>query len=1027
MKEELVQSSVEEVYAEEEQLKAEEKLRKSEEKFRNIFEKASDCMIFLDVSGKILDVNRKAVEVFGGSREELLGKHFIKVGIFSIRDTPTLMSNFASILTSKQVTINITIKNKSGREIPLECSASLMKINGKVASILVIARDITERKKAEEKIKRTSEEWVKTFDAISDFVFVLDKDFRFVRVNRAICDFLKKEQKELLGKRCYEILHGTDKPLLDCPCKRMKVTKKAETTEINDPNTGLSLLATVSPLFDENGEHVGCVHIAKDITERKKMEKALRKTEEKFRTIFENVHDVITYVDKHGKILDVNNRVEVLLGYKRDEIIGKHFAKLGLIGLKDIPRMLKLFISTTRKGEAQELLELELKHKNGNKVFVEVSTRFIKENGKIKGVVNMFRDVTERKQMEETLRESEEKYRKQFEEALDAIFLGDAETGIIVDCNRAATKLVGREKSELIGKHQQILHPPKEIEGEFSRTFKQHLQEKEGQVLDTQVVTKEGEIKEVAIKANVFELRGKKLIQGIFRDITERKRAEEALRESEEKYRVLVESAADAIFTLDEAGNFLSANQEAAKAMGKTPEEMIGKNMYHLFPKDIADRQMSSIKAVFQTGNPLLANETLTQTKLGLKWYSTTLMPVRDNNGKIIYTMAISRDITERKKMEEKLRQYAEHLEELVQKRTEELLESEKRYSVLVEEASDGVVIVQDGKNIFTNKKAQEIVGYSRDELSELPPEKLFDEKSFRRVKEEYIQAIRGEIVPSPSEVELITKTGERVSVEGSPSVIHYQGRPAVLVIWRDIRERKRMEEQRLKLERLAALGELATMVGHDLRNPLQSIENAIYYLNACADDSSCSLRQKGREMFQVIDNSVHYADKIIRDLQDFSAPKAPALKETDVNTLVKETLSQVQIPRNIELRTELGYLPQIKADKDQIKRAFLNLTTNAIQAMENGGTLTVSTKQREGFVEISFKDTGTGISKENMEKIFTPFFTTRAKGMGMGLPICKKFIESHGGVIQVESEVGGGTTFTVKLPILHDNGGEKT
>jgi len=138
-------------------------------------------------------------------------------------------------------------------------------------------------------------------------------------------------------------------------------------------------------------------------------------------------------------------------------------------------------------------------------------------------------EVTERKKAEEALKESEQKYRTQFEEALDAIFIADAETGMLINCNRAACELIGRRKSEIIGEYQQILHPPEENEGEFSKTFKQHLKEKQGQVLETQVITKNGEIKDVAIKANVFELKGKKLLQGVFRDITERKKAEERL------------------------------------------------------------------------------------------------------------------------------------------------------------------------------------------------------------------------------------------------------------------------------------------------------------------------------------------------------------------------------------------------------------------------------------------------------------------------------------------------------------------
>ena len=242
-------------------------------------------------------------------------------------------------------------------------------------------------------------------------------------------------------------------------------------------------------------------------------------------------------------------------------------------------------------------------------------------------------------------------------------------------------------------------------------------------------------------------------------------------------------------------------------------------------------------------------------------------------------------------------------------------------------------------------------------------------------------------------------------------------------------RELKETHERLLKSERLVAIGEVANMVGHDLRNPLQSIENATYYLNNELPrlPPSTPIPQKAIEMLQVINDSVNYADKIIRDLHDFSATKKPALKKTNINAIVKETLSQVKAPENVELILELRHLPKINVGKGMIKRVFLNLAINGIQAMENGGTLKVSTKKTKGFVEVSFKDTGVGASKENMRKLFTPFFTTKAKGMGMGLSICKKFVDAHGGSIEVESEEGKGTTFTVKLPIQRENGGEKT
>ena len=512
-------------------------------------------------------------------------------------------------------------------------------------------------------------------------------------------------------------------------------------------------------------------------------------------------------------------------------------------------------------------------------------------------------------------------------------------------------------------------------------------------------------------------------LRGIVIDITERKKTERALRESEEKYRNLFDNARDVIFTGDLKGNITNVNK-AAEEYGFKKDEIVGKNQLEFVPKKHWPRMLKAVEKTVR-GEPDEGEvEIITPN-------GKTIMEFRGNpirrGKKVVGFQVILRDITERKKMEEKLRQYSEHLEELVQKRTEELLESEKRYSVLVEEASEGVVMLQDEKIVFTNKRLLEICGYSRDEIIGFSFEKLIklvDEKYHQPLKERLERRMRGEKVPATFELELMAKTGERVPIEASSTLIRYQGRPTVLTILRDMRERKKMEEQRLKLEKLATIGELSTMVGHDLRNPLQSIENATYVLNNELRRlaSSTPIPRKAMEMLRVINDSVNYADNVIRDLQDFSGTKHPIFERNDVNAIVKEVLSRVETPKNVELIMELGCLPKIEVDKDMIKRVFLNLATNGVQAMEEkGGFLIVSTKETKDFIEVSFKDTGIGIPKENMEKLFTPFFTTRAQGMGMGLAVCKKLINSHGGSIETESEEGKGSTFTVKLPVQQE------
>jgi signal transduction histidine kinase len=225
----------------------------------------------------------------------------------------------------------------------------------------------------------------------------------------------------------------------------------------------------------------------------------------------------------------------------------------------------------------------------------------------------------------------------------------------------------------------------------------------------------------------------------------------------------------------------------------------------------------------------------------------------------------------------------------------------------------------------------------------------------------------------------------------------------------------KKTQAELVKSERLAAIGELAGMIGHDLRNPLTGIKNSAYFLKKKGPEIS---QARANEMLEVIDKCVDYSNKIVNDLLDYSRELRLELQECSLRQIMLESLAMVQVPEKMKIENNLLHKQTLKADPDKIKRVFVNLIKNAIDSMPSGGKLTINGQVKKGNFEISFKDTGTGISDEVLPKLFSPLFTTKAKGMGFGLAICKRIVEAHGGTITVETAKDQGTTFTVILPI---------
>jgi len=868
----------------------------------------------------------------------------------------------------------------------------------------------------DEEVERDSSEFTEKFNLIlsnlEEGVDLIAPDYTVLYQNK----FLKDRFGDLVGKKCYLGYVGLKKPCPSCPMRKTVRYRKKFRVE-NRWKDGRYYEIISIPLEYPDGR-VEVLEIVRDITERKKREEKLHKLLEFRNKVLDTALVWITILDRDGNIILHNRGAELISGYSRKEVLGHK--KIWEWLYPDPEYRAQVFSDAKRLIEGKPSIhnETTVRCKDGTlKIIRWYDNNIVDEKGEPIGSIAIGIDITEQRKAEEEMRKLLEFRNKILDTATIWICCVDMDWNVIL-WNRAAELISGYSKEEVLG-HKKVwewLYPDQKYRAKLYEEWKEMI-EKVGhsENYETTIRCKDGTLKILSwYEKRMLDENGNPIGNlAIAIDVTEIKKAQEKLRESEERYRNLFENARDPIVVSDLKGKIINVNK-VVEEYGVQKEYLIGKNMLNFVPENCRPRLTKELEKIAQ-GKPVEGEVTL-ETPKGKRIAEYRSNPVIKGE-KIIGIQTILRDITERKEMEEKLREYSEQLEELVQKRTEKLLESETRYSVLVEEASDGVAILQDGKIVFVNKRGSEIIGYSRDELIGLPFMQIVDEKYRKITKERYERRLRGEKVPSTYEIELISKNGEHIPVELSAARIDYQGRPADLIIVRDIRERKQMQEQLLQSERLAAIGKMATMIAHDLRNPLTAIRNASYYLKKVLSKTKNKKIEALREMLEIIEKETIFANNIVSDLLDFSAQRKPQKRKININEMIKNTLDRMKTPENVEVETKFSEEVFAFIDYQQMERVFFNLIKNAFQAMPNGGKLTIETKETDKQIKMIFKDTGVGISKENMAKLFTPFFTTKAKGVGLGLAICKKIIEQHGGKITVKSKLGKGTTFTVIIP----------
>jgi len=875
-------------------------------------------------------------------------------------------------------------------------------------------------------------------DLIPDSVIIIDTTGKIVAANRAVEKYTGYKPEELVGKNFLEqsFLDKEERSIIQKNLKKRMDGSVVPAYEIKvkAKNGDTKFLELKGSKIEYGGKIVDLV-IFHDVTERlnrqKKLRQELLKSEEKFCGITHSIRDAIILVDEEAKIIYWNPAAEKMFGYTSEEATGRGVHDMVVPnsmckeGKERIDTSVKIFGQTGMGYFTVGNVEVVGCRKDGSEFPAKLSLSPIRL-GKKWNAVGVVKDITEKKNEEQKLREAEQRYHAIFNQSPLGILIVDPETAAFVEFNDVAPTQLGYNREEFGKLTLCDISAENDVDEVRSRITE--ILRNGGGEFETKHRTKNGDIRDVLMSALTLQLPDKTFVHCIFHDITETRKVRSALMESEARYRQLVELAQEGIWALSNDLTTLFVNPRMAQLLGYAESEMVGKSLFE-FIKGGKTKEAENFLAQFNHGVNGKFEYTFPRKDGTHIDTSITASTITDDQGQPIGTLALVADITERKTMEDALKQERDMLENMAASMDAGLTLIGRDYRILW---ANQLLKQINGKDL-ENKLCYSIYDRSNRICPGCGVRKVF-ENGVAVDRHDYHFKFHDhdawvELIVTPvkdkggkvvAALELAVNITERKRLQDK--LAEYSQRLEELVQART-EQLKKMQAELVKSERLAAIGELAGMVGHDLRNPLTGIKNSAYFLKKKGPQIS---KAQANEMLDVINRCVDYSNKIVNDLLDYSKDIRLELQECSVRQMILESLAMVQVPENVKIVNNLLHKQSLKADPDKIKRVFVNLIKNAIDSMPNGGKLTIDGKVKDNF-EISFKDTGTGISDDVLPKLFSPLFTTKAKGMGFGLAICKRVVEAHGGTITVKTAKNQGTTFTITLPIepKFETGGE--
>ena len=588
-------------------------------------------------------------------------------------------------------------------------------------------------------------------------------------------------------------------------------------------------------------------------------------------------------------------------------------------------------------------------------------------------------------------------------ESSDDAIIGKDVNGAILTWNRGAERLYGYTASEMKGRSIAVLIPedrPDELATLLARVRAGERVEHH----ETVRRTKDGRRVDVSLTVSPVSDDAGHIVGAatIARDITARKRAEMALRASEQRWRSIIDSAVDGIIVIDGKGLIESFNRAAERLFGYRAIDVIGRNVNMLMPSPYHEEHDAYLSAYHATGMAKIIG--IGREVTGRRRDGTTF-PLHLSVGEMVVGgevkfTGVLHDLTERTQLEDRLRG------------------SEARWRAIIESAVDGIAVIDAlGRIEAINPAAERLFGYAEREIlgrnvNILMPSPYHAEHDAYLAR--YLATGAQKIIGIGREVTGLRRDGTTFPLHLSVGEMMVGGERKFTGILHDLSARVRMEEQLREQAAMARLGEMAAVIAHEVKNPLAGVRGAIQVIGRRLPQDS-----KDASVVKEIVARIDALNDLMKDLLLFARPPQPRPAPVDVATLIAATAELLSTdPALAGVRVEIeGSAPAVMADADLLKIVFVNLLVNGAHAMEGQGFIRVTVTSVDAVCHIAFSDRGPGIPPEIREKIFTPFFTTKSRGSGLGLPTSKRLVEAHAGSISIECPTGGGTTVIVRLP----------